>query len=110
MALTHLARGAVSVCSVRKSLLSGARGASIWAPGVNDGFRLGWGAAAHLLVGSRQFRALGRGLALAMTHAALAMTHAHLVDGLGRVRCRIALTRTWRLDRMATVCHPDAGR
>jgi len=39
------------------------------------------------------------------------MTQPHPVDGLDRI-CRPlgGLTRTWRLDRMAAVCHLDSGR
>ena len=36
---------------------------------------------------------------------------AHLVDALDRtVRSLGGLTRTWRFDRMTTVCHPDSGK
>jgi hypothetical protein len=39
------------------------------------------------------------------------MTQPHLVDGLDRVSRRLGgVTRVWRFDRMATVCHPDSGR
>jgi hypothetical protein len=35
----------------------------------------------------------------------------HLIDGLHRVCAGLGgLTRTWRFDRMATVCHPGSGR
>lgn len=49
-----------------------------------------------------EIRALARGV------LAPAMTQPHLVDGLDRICRRLGgLTRTWRSDRMATVCHPD---
>jgi transposase len=35
----------------------------------------------------------------------------HLIEGLDQVVRRLGgLTRRWRFDRMATVCHPDSGR
>lgn len=65
----------------------------------------GWGSMAHLLVGSLAHSGRWRGV------LAPAMTQPHLVDGLDRI-CRGlgGLTRSWRFDRMATVCHPDSGR
>src|SRR4029079_60259 len=40
-----------------------------------------------------------------------AMTQPHLVDGLDRISRKLGgLTRTWRFDRMATVCDPGSGR
>ncbi|MBU8841707.1 Mu transposase domain-containing protein, partial [Mycolicibacterium goodii] len=39
------------------------------------------------------------------------MTQPHLVDGLDRISRKLGgLTRTWRFDRMATVCDPGSGR
>jgi hypothetical protein len=39
------------------------------------------------------------------------MDQPHLVEGLDRVsRALGGVTRSWRFDRMATVCHPDTGR
>ncbi|MEZ0070545.1 transposase [Streptacidiphilus sp. MAP12-20] len=39
------------------------------------------------------------------------MDQAHLVDALAQVtRALGGLTKVWRFDRMATVCHPDSGR
>lgn len=65
----------------------------------------GWGVAAHLLVGSLAHSGRWRGI------LAPAMTQPHLVDGLDRVSRRLGgVTRVWRFDRMATVCHPDSGR
>lgn len=39
------------------------------------------------------------------------LTQPHVVDGLDRI-CRGlgGVSRVWRFDRMATVCHPDSGR
>lgn len=38
------------------------------------------------------------------------MTQPTLIDGLDRIsRKHGGLTRVWRFDRMATVCHPDSG-
>ena len=35
----------------------------------------------------------------------------HLIDALHRVCAALGgVTRTWRFDRMATVCHPASGR
>ena len=65
----------------------------------------GWGGMAHLLVGSLAHSGRWRGI------LAPAMTQPHLVDGLDRVSRRLGgVTRVWRFDRMATVCHPDSGR
>ncbi|MFC9358810.1 transposase [Rhodococcus sp. NPDC057014] len=65
----------------------------------------GWGAMAHLLVGSLAHSGRWRGI------LAPAMTQPHLVDGLDRVSRRLGgVTRVWRFDRMATVCHPESGR
>jgi transposase len=65
----------------------------------------GWGAMAHLLVGSLAHSSRWRAV------LAPAMTQPHLVDGLDRVARKLGgLTRTWRFDRMATVCDPGSGR
>lgn len=64
-----------------------------------------WGSTAHLLVGSLAHSGRWRGV------LAPAMTQPHLVDGLDRVSRKLGgLTRSWRFDRMATVCHPESGR
>ena len=40
-----------------------------------------------------------------------AMDQAQLIDGLDRIsRALGGVTKSWRFDRMATVCHPDSGR
>ncbi len=65
----------------------------------------GWGKTAYLLVGSLAHSGRWRGV------LAPAMTQPHLIDGLDRVVRKLGgLTRTWRFDRMATVCHPDSGK
>ena len=65
----------------------------------------GWGGTAHLLVGSLAHSGRWRAV------LAPAMTQPHLVEGLDRVSRRLGgVTRCWRFDRMATVCHPDSGR
>lgn len=65
----------------------------------------GWGRMAHLLVGSLACSGRWRGFLSA------SMDQPHLVDGLDRVsRALGGVTRSWRFDRMATVCHPDTGK
>ena len=60
---------------------------------------------AHLLVGSLAHSGQWRAV------LAPAMTQPHLVDGLDRISRELGgLTRTWRFDRMATVCDPGSGR
>jgi transposase len=65
----------------------------------------GWGSMAHLFVGTLACSAKWRG-ALAPD-----MTQPQVVAGLDRV-CRGlgGVSRVWRFDRMATVCHPESGR
>lgn len=65
----------------------------------------GWGKTAYLLVGSLAHSGRWRGV------LAPAMTQPHLIDGLDRIARKLGgLTRSWRFDRMATVCHPDTGK
>ena len=65
----------------------------------------GWGRMAHLLVGSLACSGRWRG------YLSASMDQPHLVEGLDRVsRTLGGVTRSWRFDRMATVCHPDTGR
>jgi transposase len=65
----------------------------------------GWGANAHLLVGSLAHSGKWRGTLEAFED------QPHLVDALDRtVRTLGGLTRAWRFDRMATVCDPGTGR
>ena len=65
----------------------------------------GWGRTAHLLVGSLAHSSKWR--------ASLepATDQPHLVQGLDRVtRALGGVTKTWRFDRMSTVCDPGSGR
>jgi transposase len=65
----------------------------------------GWGSTAHLLVGSLAHSGRWRGWLSA------SMDQPHLVEGIDRIsRALGGITRGWRFDRMATVCHPDSGR
>jgi transposase len=65
----------------------------------------GWGRMAHLLVGSLAYSAKWRGWLSACTD------QPHLVEGLDRVTRGLGgVTRSWRFDRMATVCDPGSGR
>ena len=65
----------------------------------------GWGSMARLFVGTLACSGKWRGI------LAPDMTQPHVVDGLDRI-CRGlgGVSRVWRFDRMATVCHPDSGR
>ena len=65
----------------------------------------GWGRTAHLLVGSLAYSAKWRGWLSPCTD------QPHLVEGLDRVaRALGGVTRSWRFDRMATVCDPGSRR
>lgn len=65
----------------------------------------GWGAKAFLLVGALAHSGRWRGVLCESTD------QAHLIDALHRVCEGLGgLTRSWRFDRMATVCHPESGR
>ena len=65
----------------------------------------GWGKKAHLLVGSLSHSGKWRGSLEPATD------QPHLVAGLDRVaRVLGGVTRTWRFDRMSTVCDPGSGR
>ena len=65
----------------------------------------GWGRKVFLLVGALSHS--GRWLGV----LAESTDQPHVVDGLHRICVALGgLTRTWRFDRMATVCHPDSGR
>jgi len=65
----------------------------------------GWGTTAHLLVGSLAHSGRWRG------YLSATMDQPHLIEGLDRVsRGQGGITRVWRFDRMATVCHPESGR
>lgn len=65
----------------------------------------GWGRMAHLLVGSLAHSSKWRGWLSPCTD------QPHLVEGLDRItRTLGGVTKTWRFDRMATVCDPGSGR
>lgn len=65
----------------------------------------GYAGKAFLLVGSLSHSGKWRGVLCE------SMDQPHLVDALHRVSIALGgLTRTWRFDRMATVCHPATGR
>jgi transposase len=64
----------------------------------------GWGKTARLLVGSLAYSSKWRGSLEPSTD------QPHLVEGLDRVtRALGGVTKTWRFDRMATVCDPSSG-
>ncbi|HWF30777.1 MAG TPA: IS21 family transposase [Mycobacterium sp.] len=65
----------------------------------------GWGRTARLLVGSLAHSGKWRGSLEPATD------QPHLVQGLDRVsRALGGVTKTWRFDRMSTVCDPGSGR
>jgi transposase len=65
----------------------------------------GWGSKAFLLVGALAHSGRWRGVLCESTD------QTHLIDALHRVGEGLGgLSRVWRFDRMATVCHPDSGR
>ena len=64
-----------------------------------------WGGKAFLLVGALAYSGRWRGVLAASTD------QPHLIDALDRTtRALGGLSRVWRFDRMATVCHPASGR
>ena len=65
----------------------------------------GWGRTAHLLVGALAHSGKWRASLEPSTD------QPHLVQGLDRVtRALGGVTKTWRFDRMSTVCDPGSGR
>ncbi|WP_344382970.1 Mu transposase domain-containing protein, partial [Georgenia ruanii] len=65
----------------------------------------GWGKNAHLLVGVLAHSGRWRGALLESEE------QAHLIAGLDQItRALGGVTKSWRFDRMATVCHPPTGR
>ncbi len=65
----------------------------------------GWGKNAHLLVGALAHSSKWRG------HLAATEQQPHLIAGLDAVTRKLGgLTKKWRFDRMATVCHPESGK
>jgi hypothetical protein len=65
----------------------------------------GWGKNAHLLVGALAHSSRWRGT------LAAAEDQAQLIDALDKTTRKLGgLTKTWRFDRMTTVCHPESGK
>lgn len=65
----------------------------------------GWGKHAHLLVGALSHSGRWRAVLVESED------QPHLIEALDRVtRALGGLSRVWRFDRMATVCHPASGR
>lgn len=65
----------------------------------------GWGANASLFVGALAHSGRWRG------RLAESKDQAHTIDALDQItRALGGLTRVWRFDRMATVCHPGTGK
>ena len=64
----------------------------------------GGGSTAFLLVGSLAHSGKWRG------YLAPAMTRPQVIAGIDRITRRLGgVTKSWRFDRMATVCHPSTG-
>ena len=65
----------------------------------------GWGKNAHLLVGALAHSGRWRGT------LAAAEDQPHLIDALDKTTRKLGgLSKKWRFDRMATVCHPESGK
>lgn len=65
----------------------------------------GWGSNASLFVGALAHSGRWRG------QLAESKDQAHTIDALDQITRRLGgLTRVWRFDRMATVCHPGSGK
>ncbi|MGH3493605.1 MAG: Mu transposase domain-containing protein [Sciscionella sp.] len=65
----------------------------------------GWGSMAHLFVGALSHSSKWRAV------LAESEDQAHTVQAIDQIVRRLGgCTKTWRFDRMATVCHPDSGR
>ena len=65
----------------------------------------GWGSKAFLLVGALAHSGRWRGVLAESTD------QPHVIDALHRICAALGgLTRIWRFDRMATICHPATGR
>nr|KOY49019.1 transcriptional regulator [Gordonia sp. NB41Y] len=75
-----------------------------WVELPNPPAQWGWGATAFLLVGSLAHSGRWRG------YLAPDMTRPQVIAGLDRITRRLGgVTKKWRFDRMATVCHPSTG-
>lgn len=67
--------------------------------------RWGWGDTAHLFVGALSHSSKWRAV------LAESEDQPHLIEALDAVVRRLGgCTKTWRFDRMTTVCHPSSGR
>ncbi|MDQ3783135.1 MAG: IS21 family transposase [Actinomycetota bacterium] len=65
----------------------------------------GWGKQAHLLVGALAHSGRWRGVLVESED------QPHLIEAMDRVtRALGGVSRVWRFDRMATVCHPASGK
>jgi transposase len=65
----------------------------------------GWGTSASLFVGALSHSGRWRG------RLAESTDQPHMIDALDQItRTLGGVTRVWRFDRMATVCHPSTGR
>ena len=65
----------------------------------------GWGSTAHLFVGALSHSSKWRAV------LAESEDQPHLVEAIDQVVRRLGgCTKTWRFDRMTTVCHPATGR
>ncbi len=65
----------------------------------------GWGNNASLFVGALAHSGRWRGC------LAESKDQPHTIDALDQITCALGgLTRVWRFDRMATVCHPGSGK
>uniref|UniRef100_UPI003D724AE6 Mu transposase domain-containing protein n=1 Tax=Gordonia hongkongensis TaxID=1701090 RepID=UPI003D724AE6 len=75
-----------------------------WVDLPNPPAEWGWGSTAYLLVGSLAHSGKWRG------YLAPDMTRPQVIAGIDRITRRLGgLTKSWRFDRMATVCHPSTG-
>lgn len=108
-------RGLRPACKECQSVTDRANAIIVHEPGVetqwdwldlpNPPASWGWGRTAHLLVGSLAHSSKWRGCLEPSTD------QPHLVQGLDRIsRALGGATRSWRFDRMATVCDPGSGR
>ena len=65
----------------------------------------GWGKTAFLLVGALAHSGKWRGILCP------SMVQPQLIDGLDRATRKLGgVSKVWRFDRMATVCHPGSGK
>ncbi len=75
-----------------------------WVELPNPPSEWGWGSTAFLLVGSLSHSGKWRG------YLAPDMTRPQVIAGIDRITRRLGgVTKSWRFDRMATVCHPSSG-